>query len=113
MANHSRDSVAFDVALCAGAIIKDRELADRAKSAAAAMQLWYPHKWNRWPCFACRATGHTHDRHDDGRLRWDACDGCGGQGWFWRRQPGGEPFTDHEVVAIYERELRRRAEPTS
>jgi hypothetical protein len=102
------DNPIRDLAFCAGAVMKDRQLAARAAAAVAAMTYWLPQKWDKLPCFSCRATGHTHERRPDGTLAWERCPPCEGQGWFWRQRPGGAEYTDREIVILYEREQRRR-----
>jgi hypothetical protein len=102
-------AVANDIAYCAAAVMKDRTLATQAAEAVAALKCWYPHEWRRWPCFSCRATGHAHDRRDDGTLVWERCSPCEGQGWYWRQRPGGAEYTDREIVVLFETERRRRS----
>jgi hypothetical protein len=96
-----------DIARCAGAILTDRQLAQRAAAAVSAIQSWYPQRFIRSPCFSCRAIGHIHGRQRDGRLHWSTCAQCAGQGWFWRERINGGDFTDREIVALHEREQRR------
>jgi hypothetical protein len=88
--------------------MKDRGFATRAAHAVGAMRRWLPHARTRWPCFSCRATGHNHGRDAEGCLAWHVCEGCEGQSWFRRQQPGGAELTDRELVALYESELQRR-----